>query len=280
MAAQQQDTIVTQNVRVQFISINYLYFAKLLASLCALVFWYKAVTAKYSVTQERKENQSRKKFSWRYKVIEIAFTQGSSYLCNSCISAQNQHWGFSWCRNRVRRQECKTPSLQRMCLLSLDLGVAVSRESRAVCWADGKPQTSRGSICFLEKLQRAELKQCCEVLGQAAQRVISASEKAPRAPCARAGSSGYHWKGNKFLQKSQWAAFGEMHILRETYILSFSLGKWGGHPGWGYSSQRHFFQLACPLRNPLGRKLFGLILDILWNWTSVVARNWKELFNF
>lgn len=130
MAAQEQDTIVTQNVRVQFISINYLYFAKLLASLCALVFWYKAVTAKYSVTQERKENQSRKKFSWRYKVIEIAFTQGSSYLCNSCISAQNQHWGFSWCRNRVRRQECKTPSLQRMCLLSLDLGVAVSREKQ------------------------------------------------------------------------------------------------------------------------------------------------------
>lgn len=48
------------------------------------------------------------------------------------------------------------------------VGVAVFRESRAVCWADGKLETSNGSICFLEKLLRAELKQCCEVLGQAA----------------------------------------------------------------------------------------------------------------
>lgn len=192
---------------------------------------------------------------------------------------------------RVQKPEVQNIVIpENTTLLPESICVAVVRDSRDVCWADGKRETSSSSVLSWETPKR-----CAETMlwshGSCSERGLSVlqGEGSSCSLCAM------YWdtlcSGRLVCMqlkrgKKKNSARVPVSSIRTNasfvgdLYFKFYPGKWGGHPGCDYSSEKHFFQPACLLRNPLGRKLFGLVLDILWNWTSTAARNWKKLFNF
>lgn len=137
---------------------------------------------------------------------------------------------------RVQKPEVQNIVIpENTTLLPESICVAVVRDSRDVCWADGKRETSSSSVPSWETPKR-----CAETMlwshGSCSERGLSVlqGEGSSCSLCAM------YWdtlcsgrlvcmqlkrgKKKKILQESQWAAFGLMQVLWETYILSFTLG--------------------------------------------------------
>lgn len=140
----------------------------------------------------------------------------------------NQRWNWE-----PKSQKCKIASFQKIQLFSLKVFVWLLSGIAGTCAGLTGNGKLPAAAFWLEKLQSAVLKQCCEVMGHAVKEGYqSCKERVPRALCvqrigtrfAQAGSFVCNWKESKSLQESQWAAFGLMQVLWETCILSFTLG--------------------------------------------------------
>lgn len=195
----------------------------------------------------------------------MAFVQGNGYWYDLWIVTLSHNRGFNRLWNwESRSQKCGISACPK---LRLFCGCCWGQQGNVLGWKETGNFPQPRCCCWRSSEVPSWNNAVKSGVGQRARGYRSRKGRASPAPgrAPRACLFVCNWKENTFLQESQRVALELTWVLWEAGILSCALGNEVDVLAAVPAVRGTFSNSPHPFRNRWGRKLFGLVLDILWS---------------